>query len=258
MIHGLLEATRVGLVLVLVNPAAVSARGTALQISPPTPPGTGITLSPEMAGDLAIARQQYIEAIEDYEQVPRKDAVIWNKIGIAYHHLFAYNVALHDYERALHLRPNYPQALNNLGAIYYAKKKYGKAEKYYRKSIRLDPNSAAVYSNLAVAYFAQDKVALGVAAIRSAFALDPEIFAADPSQFVSSALPAHDRAEQDFCLARLFAQAGNFHEAIKFLRSALDEGFSDQKKLLQDRTLASLRATPEFAQLMSEQKTTKH
>lgn len=258
MIRCLIEAARIGLVAVMAAPAAITAHGAAPQMSPQSTTSAAVTLPPETLGDLALARQQYIQAIADYQSIPHKTADTWNKIGIAYHHLFAYKVARHDYERALHMRPDFPQALNNLGAVYYATKKYGKAIKYYQKSLRLDPNSAAVYSNLAVAYFAQDKVPQGVEAIRAAFQIDPNIFSLDSPQLVASALPAHDRAMQDFCVARLFAQAGNFREAITYLRRALNEGFTDQKKLMQDRMLASLRATPEFAELMSEQKVQKH
>lgn len=257
MVRFLIEAAQIGLVAVMAAPAAVTAHSAPPQMSPHSSGSAAVTLPPETLGDLALARQQYIQAIADYEQIPHKTADIWNKIGIAYHHLFAYKVARGDYERALHMRPNFPQALNNLGAVYYATKKYGKAIKYYQKSLRLDSNSAAVYSNMAVAYFAESKVPQGVEAIRAAFQLDPNIFAEDSPQLVSSELPAHDRAEQDFCLARLFAQAGNVHEAIGYLRRALNEGFSDQKKLMQDHMLASLRATPEFAELMSEQKLPK-
>lgn len=257
MIRCLVEAARIGLVAAMAAPAAITAHGAAPQMSPAAPARSTITLPPETLGDLALARQEYIQAIADYQEIPHKTAVVWNKIGIAYHHLFAYNVARTDYERALHMRPDFPQALNNLGAVYYAKKKYGKAEKYYRKSLSLDPNDAAVYSNLAVAYFAQAKVPQGIESIRAAFDLDPNIFSTNSPQLVSSALPARERAEQDFCVARLFAQAGNFREAISFLRRALNEGFTDQKKILDDHTLASLRATPEFAELMSEQKLQK-
>jgi len=257
MIRCLIEAARIGLVAAMAAPAAITAHGAAPQMSPASTPSSAIALPPETLGDLALARQEYIQAIADYQQIPHKSAAIWNKIGIAYHHLFAYDVARRDYERALRMRPDFPQALNNLGAVYYAKKRYGKAEKFYRRSLGFDPNDAAVYSNLAVAYFAQAKIPQGVEAIRAAFDLDPNIFSTDSPQLVSSALPARDRAQQDFCLARLFAQAGNFREAIDFLRRALNEGFSDQKKLLEDRTLASLRATPEFAELMNEQKLQK-
>lgn len=178
-------------------------------------------------------------------------------MGIAYHHLFAFDEAKKDYRRALHLRPRYPQALNNLGAVFYAKKKYGKAEKYYRKSLRLNPYAAAVYSNLAVAYFAQNKVNKGIAAIRQAFELNPEVFAANLPQLVSAELPIEERARQDYCLARLFAHAHNFTMAIDYLRRALDEGFDNRHTIMSDHMLAALRATPQFAALMSEQKAQK-
>jgi hypothetical protein len=63
---------------------------------------------------------------------------------------------------------------------------------------------------------------------------------------------AKERARQNYCLAKLFAQAGMKDRAIEHLRRALDEGFSDHKVLMQDREFASLRNTAEFAQLMAE------
>jgi tetratricopeptide (TPR) repeat protein len=201
-----------------------------------------------------MAHQQYLQAIDAYSQEPNKSAAIWNKMGMAYHHLFAVDQARRDYERALQLRPDYPEALNNLGAIYYAKKNYGKAIKYYGKALQFDPKSAAVYSNLGTAYFARGKVTLGIDAYRSAFTLDSRVFESTSALLVNESLPAHDRAQQDYCLAKLFAQSGKNQEAIQYLRKALNEGFTDRKKILDDRTLASLRTTPEFSQLMTEEK----
>jgi tetratricopeptide (TPR) repeat protein len=210
-------------------------------------------LSPETRGDLAMIHQQYIAAIEDYRQAPVASAVIWNKIGMAYHHLFAMDEARRDYEHALKLRPEYPEALNNLGAVYYAKKNYKKAIKYYRRALHLDPSSAPIYSNMGTAYFAQHKTEKGLDAYRKAFALDPNVFE-NSVQLVSESLPARARAEQDYCMAELFASSGRLDRALEYLRKALDEGFDDRKKILEDRTLAQLRTTPEFAQLMNEQK----
>jgi len=222
--------------------------------NPLTPhPVEAVTLTPEIRGDLAMAHQEYLQAIDAYLRVPDKTAVVWNKLGMAYHHLFAMEEARRDYERALRLRPEYPEALNNLGAVYYAKKSYRKAIRYYEKAIHFDPKSAPIYSNLGTAWFARGKTNEGIEAYRTAFALDPQVFETNSSLLVSEALPAHDRALQDYCLARLFASSGRNEEAIEFLRKAFDEGFSDRRKVLEDQTLASLRATPEFAQLMTEQ-----
>lgn len=257
MLSSLLEAARIALVAAMAAPAAISAHAAPPQVAATLNPPARIQLSPEMRGDLAMVHQQYIAAIEDYDQVPLRNAVIWNKLGIAYHHLFAFDEAKRDYQRALHLRPRYPQALNNLGTVYYARKKYRKAQKLFRKSLRLDPGAAEVYSNLGVAYFADGKTTRGIAAFREAFALNPNVFAADSPQMISSGLPTYIRARQDYCVARLFAQSGNFSQAIEFLRRALDEGFSDDRDLYHDQMLASLRATPEFAELMNQQKLTK-
>jgi tetratricopeptide (TPR) repeat protein len=143
--------------------------------------------------------------------------------------------------------------MNNLGAIYYARKNYGKAIHYYRKALQLNPNSAPIYSNLGTAWFARGKVVQGIEAYQTAFRLDPKVFESGSALLVNESLPAHDRAQQDYCLAKLFAASGKNEEAIEYLRKALDEGFTDRKKILEDQTLASVRATREFAQLMTEQ-----
>lgn len=213
-----------------------------------------VVLTPELRGDLAMARQQYLDAVKDYREVSPASALIWNKLGLAYHHLLATDLAKRAYQQALRLEPNYPEALNNMGAIFYGHRSYRKAEKYYLKALKLDPNQPSILSNLGTAYFADRKAQLGIEAYRKAFALDPTVFSDNSLQLVSASLPAHDRAQQDYCIALLFAQTGRVSQAIDYLRKALNEGFDDRDKLLHDRTLASLRTTPEFSQLMAEQK----
>jgi tetratricopeptide (TPR) repeat protein len=201
-----------------------------------------------------MARQQYMAAIEAYREAPANSPEVWDKMGMAWHHLFAMEEARRDYQHALRLRPNYPEALNNLGAVYYAKRDYRKAVKYYRKALRLKPGSAAALSNLGTAYFALGKPALGLDAYRDAFAHDPRVFDRGSTLMVIEPLPPRDRAQQDFCLAQVFAASGRATQAIDYLRRALNEGFADRKKLLEDETLATLRATPAFSQLLVEQK----
>jgi tetratricopeptide (TPR) repeat protein len=212
-----------------------------------------VTITPELRGDLAMARRQYMAAIAAYREAPADSPQVWDKMGMAWHHLFAMEEARRDYQHALHLRPNYPEALNNVGAVYYAKKEYGRAIKYYRKALRLQP-SAAVLSNLGTAYFALGKAALGLDAYRNAFALDPKVFDNNAVPMVIEPLPTRDRAQQDFCLAQVFAASGRESQAIDYLRRALNEGFADRRKLLEDETLATIRATPAFTELLAEQK----
>jgi tetratricopeptide (TPR) repeat protein len=250
-------SSTIGIILLAAASLSLPARsaageGTVQDAS--APPAAQQGLSAEQRGDVLMARQQYLAAIDAYRNAAGDPAVLWNKTGIAYHHLFAMDAAKMDYERALRLKPNYPEALNNLGAVFYAEKDYRKAEKLYRRSLKLMPHSAIVYNNLGSAYFAQGNFKRGNEAYRAAFAIDPTAFNGDPLQMIPETSSANERARQNYCLAKLFAQAGMKDRAIEHLRRALDEGFSDRKDLMQDREFASLRNTAEFAQLMAEKK----
>jgi tetratricopeptide (TPR) repeat protein len=209
-------------------------------------------LPPEERGDLYMARQEYISAIEAYREAPQ-NAVIFNKMGMAYHHMLAFDVARKDYEHALLIRPNYPEAINNLGAADFAQGRYRSAIKLYRRAQKLMPTSAVVAANLGTAYFARHKYTQGMQAYRAAFRLDPSVFDTDSTQVISGPSSAPERARQDYCLAELFAQSGMRAQAIEYLRKAFDEGFSDRNRLLSDHVFDQLRQTTQFAQLLDEQ-----
>src|ERR1700744_3251892 len=77
------------------------------------------TLSPEVQGDLLMVHRSYAAAITAYEQQNPRTAVTLNKIGVAYHHMFALEEARKYYQTALSMRPGYADALNNLAAVYH-------------------------------------------------------------------------------------------------------------------------------------------
>src|SRR5262244_119459 len=84
-------------------------------------------LTPEKRADILMARKMYREAAETYQQDSLENPVIWNKIGIAHHQMLQLEQAKRYYERAVKMKPDYAEALNNLGTIYYAKKSYRRA-----------------------------------------------------------------------------------------------------------------------------------
>ncbi len=211
------------------------------------------TLTAEERGDLAMVHQQYIAAIEAYRQAPTS-AVILNKLGIAYNHLLALDEARKDYEKALLIRPDYPQALNNLGAADFLERRYKEAIKLYRRAFKLMPDSAVIAANLGTAYFARGKYQDGLEAYQTAFRLNPSVFDSDSATIIQGPADSRDRARQDYCIAELYAHIGNEGLAIYYLRRAFNDGFSDHNRLMQDTDFAQLRGTPEFAQLMAEEK----
>jgi len=211
-------------------------------------------ISAETQGDVMMAHQRYIAALDAYRQGPSDSAVIWNKMGIANHHMFNLREAQKDYEKALKLNPTYPEALNNLGAVYYGQKLFHDAERAYKRAIKLSPKAAMFYSNLGTAYLAERKYKKGAESYRTALALDPNVFESDPAARIAETGPTHEIATLNYLLAKTYAQAGRKTEALLYLRKAINEGFNDRKKLLEDKEFATLRDVPEFQQLIAEKR----
>ena len=210
-------------------------------------------LPPETHGDLLMIHQRYLAAVAAYQRGPKDSPVIWNKLGIAYQHMYALDFAKAQYEKALFLRPKYPEALNNLGTVYYGEKDYHKAEGFYRKAMRLKPNCASFYSNLGTAYFAEHKYKQGMSEYRRAFAIDPGVFINESVERIAENGPIEEQAQLNYELAKLYASAGNMEAALKYLRLAFIDGFDDRKKLMADKELATLRETPQFHLLLAEE-----
>jgi hypothetical protein len=223
-------------------------------ITPPTDFGGGMaSLAPETQGDLLMIHQRYLAAISAYQRGPHDSPVLWNKLGIAYQHMYALDFAKLQYEKALSINPEYSEALNNLGTVYYGEKDYRKAERYYKKALKLKPDCASFYSNLGTAYFAERKYKQGLDAYQRAFALDPEIFIRDSTERIAEMGPIEEQARLNYELAKMYAHAGNFDAAIRYLRNAFIDGFDDRKKLMEEKEFAVLRTKPEFTLLLSEE-----
>jgi tetratricopeptide (TPR) repeat protein len=228
--------------------------GSSEEITSTKPPvSTQPQVTPEIRGDILMANRKYVEAINAYQAGPLNSPTIWNKMGVAYHHLFAFHEAKRDYEQALKLNPKYAEALNNMGSICYEEKNYGRAEKFYKKSLKYQPDSAVTYSNLGTAYFAHRKYQSGTEAYQKALSLDPGIFERDSLGKIEHQGPPGQRATLSYYLAKTYAQAGMTEKALIYLRKAFDNGFNDRKKLMEDQEFSALRKTPEFRKLLQDE-----
>ena len=209
-------------------------------------------LTPERRGDILMARKMYREAIELYAEAPQDSAVVWNKMGIAYHQMMQLDAAMKRYQRSIRLDPKYPEAINNLGTIYYAEKRYGKATQYYKRALKLAPDSASIYSNLGTAYFARKKYKEAAETYDTAVKLDPEIFEHHSTYGVLlQESSVAERAKFHFYLAKTYAKAGQNDRALQYIRKALEEGFAERKRLMEDPEFTSLRDLPAFKELLA-------
>ena len=209
-------------------------------------------LSIETRGDIFMARKMYREAIDVFREDKSKNAVIANKIGIAYHQMQQLENARKSYEQAIRLKPDYAEAINNLGTVYYARKSFGRAIRYYRRALKYTPKSASIYSNLGTAYFARKKYKEAMEIYQTALKLDPNVFENHGSYGVLlEERSVEERAKFHFHLAKLYAQAGRNELALQYLRKALEEGFKDKKKMEEDADFQAMRDLPEFKELLA-------
>jgi tetratricopeptide (TPR) repeat protein len=212
-------------------------------------------VTPELRGDICMARKQYREAIEAFRQGSPKDPVLWNKTGIAYHQMLQLDSAMKSYQQAVHLKKDYEEAINNIGTVYYARKNYRRSITYYQRALKLAPESersAAVYNNLSTALFARKQYKEAADAMQKALSLDPDIFEHSSSYGVMlKETSVQERAKYHYYIAKAYAQKGRNELALLYLRKALEEGFKERKQLQTDPEFASLRDTKEFKDLLA-------
>jgi tetratricopeptide (TPR) repeat protein len=209
-------------------------------------------LTDELRGDIMMARKMYRDAIDFYKPGAEKSAVLANKVGIAYHQLGDMKNAKKYYERAIKLDKYYPEAHNNLGTVHYANKNYGAALKSYERALALAPDSASIWSNLGTVQFARKRYVEAVHAYQRALELDPEVFdRRGASGVLLQERSVEEKALFYYTLAKSFAQAGDWDRALRYIRFALENGFKQRNRFLEEKEFSALRDNPEFQALMA-------
>jgi tetratricopeptide (TPR) repeat protein len=244
-----------------VVPAIFLAAGIALAQAPaPAPqPDKPIAdkpnITPELRGDIFMAKKQYREAIDAFREASSKDPVVLNKMGIAYHQLQQLDNALKCYQQAVRIKPDYIEAVNNIGTVYYAHKSFRRAITQYRKAIRVapeDPKTASIYSNMGTALFARKQYKDASDAFHKAMGLDPDVFEHRSSFGVLlEERNVEERAKFHYYVAKEYAVSGRNDLALQYLRKAFEEGFKDKKQVQKDPEFAALRDLKEFKELMA-------
>lgn len=225
----------------------------AAQTPVPTTPSPAKILPPESKADILMARKMYREAIEFYALAP-ESASRWNKTGIAYHQLLDFHAAKKNYEQALRLDPEYGEARNNLGTIYYSQKSYRRAIREYKKALRLMPQSAAVYSNLGTAYFSRQDYKKAADEYQKALELDKDVFEHHNAYgTMMQERTITERAKFHYYLAKMYAKEGSMDRALQYVRKALEEGFGERKKFMEEPEFSALRNNVEFQQIMKSE-----
>lgn len=217
------------------------------------------SLSFEQRADLFMARKSYDHAIEYYSDAIKsyrnspqnrpEIARLWNKIGICYQQRQNYGEARKAYKKAIHLNRKFAQAWNNLGTTFYLKKRPKKSIKYYRHAIKINPQAASFHFNLGTAYFDRRKFKKATREYRVAIEIDPGILTRN-SREGTAVQTRHVDARFYFYMAKIFASVGNPSEAVRYLQHAMEEGFQNRKRILQDPDIQKISKDPAFIALM--------
>jgi tetratricopeptide (TPR) repeat protein len=205
-------------------------------------------------GDIQMARKDYDQAVAEYRlalEANSKDALLLNKIGIAYQQLGDLNQAERFYKRAMKADKKFTSAVNNLGTLEYQRKRYGRSIKYYKDALKRDVQTATVYSNLGYAYYGNKQYPEAMDAFGKALALDPEVFTKKGGVGpILQQRTAPDPGMFNFLLAKFYARSGDAEHAAHYLKLSRDFGYKDYRSVEKDPEFASVIKDPRVQEVL--------
>ncbi len=223
-----------------------------------------------------FSKGRYTEAVQVFERITQLQPDLnlgYQYLGVANHALGDLEKAKLNYQEALKRAPN-AAAFANLGTIFYREGDFARAARQYEESLRISPKSAVNLRNLGDTYQRMGLPAKAEALYVQALELTRDQLGVNPNdarllamaalleaklhrplEAARHADQALQRAPKDgqvlYRRAVVYAFAGQTEAAVRFLRSAIKEGFSPSEAALDD-DLSSLRSRPDFRTLVAE------
>ncbi len=221
------------------------------RIEPPDPAMSFESL--ESRADELRYTKAFADAIDYYKAAltKKKDARVFNKMGMTELMMMRYDEAAYDFQRSLKADKTYAEAYNNLGVIRYIKKDYRGAIKNYSKAISFREDFASYHSNLGTAYFARKKFDKAMLEYQRALEIDPTVFERRSRTGISAHMATdRDRAHYHYVIAKMFAVKGDSERCLLYLRKAMEDGYNGIDNVYRENEFAGIRKDPRFAELM--------
>ena len=189
----------------------------------------------ERFDDAMVSFRRILELEPDHHRAQER-------MGSALQSLGAHDEAIRHYRRALELEPDYVKAHVNLGNIYDSLGKRTEAIDHYHRALRVEPGDALTHYRIGLTMIVTGRVEEGISHIREVTDLAPEwadplnnaawILATDPEKrrpaeavtFAerAAAITRHRSAPVLDTLAAAYASAGQFDQAVKTARLAIE------------------------------------
>jgi|SRR5215469_1874516 len=239
-------------------PSPASTKVSATDTSNSSPQAANAAMTPrqvaEMRGDIQMARKEYADAVRTYVKVlegASKDAVLLNKIGVAYQQLGDLNHAARFYKQSAKEDKRYASAINNLGTVEYGKKHFGKAINLYKKALPIGTDQGTIYCNLGYAYFANKEYPQAMDSFGKALAIDNHIF--ERKSGAGSIVQQRSTTDPGlfyFLVAKSYAVAGDVEEAARYLKIARDDGYVNFMSAQTDPAFAKIVKDPRIQEVL--------
>ena len=208
----------------------------------------------EMLGDIYMIRKMFHHAIAVYTDLLReepKNAVLLNKIGIAYQQLDLPKFAERYYKKAAKSDKRSAIPINNWGTVEFGFHHYGAAINRYKRAIRLNPAMASAYSNLGYAYLARRNYKDAVLAFCRTIVLDPTYF---KDRGVGGEV-IELRGNQPpglfyYLLAKSFATLDDVASCAHYLKMSRDEGYKKFTDALKDPAFKTVLRDPRIRAIL--------
>jgi tetratricopeptide (TPR) repeat protein len=214
-----------------------------------------------LRADVFVARKLYEDAVIEYKRalaIDRYDAVVVNKLGVAYHSLRKLRDAEQQYREALRLRPNHLDALNNLAVIDYVRENYEGALERYKKALTLQPRSATLLRNMGACLFSLQRWEEGMQAYQLALAIDPTLFDPQPTGAGTAIqMNQQNSGMLNYYLAKVFALRGDKDRSLSYLLRAVEFGFDDAKMIQEEPVFRPYLPDERFVRVMETIAATK-
>ena len=208
----------------------------------------------EKAGDVSRYAKDYPQAIRYFQEALRKDkknASIYNKLGLSELAGGDTDSARFAFEKAVKLNSKYADALNNLGADYFKENKMGSATKYFKKAVALDETRATFHVNLGAAWFSQKKIDRSMKEYARALELDPEVFTKTVRVgIVAQITSPEERAKFYYEIAKVHAKRGDMENCLLCLKKAKENGYHDLANVYRDDEFSRLWNDPRLQEVV--------
>jgi Flp pilus assembly protein TadD len=109
----------------------------------------------EASTDMYVKMEAASKGLSEFKKglaIYDKDERIYYNMGVIYYNINQLDSAKIVYDKAIHMKPDYAEALNNLGVIYFNEKKYTEAQSYFKNATESNAEYSDAFANLGACY----------------------------------------------------------------------------------------------------------